>query len=162
MIGRMDGPADAFEAFYRDAWSDAVRWATALTGDRAAGEDVAQAAFGALVGRFDRLDNPAGYLRRTIVNGARSEHRSAGRRARREGRAMPPEPVSVPFDHATGLLRAVGQLPYDQRAALVLRYWADWDEDAIADALDCRRATVRSHVKRALDTLRTLDPETLR
>lgn len=162
MIGRMEGAADAFEAFYRDAWRDAVRWATALTGDRAAGEDVAQAAFGAVAARFDRLGNPAGYLRRTIVNTARSEHRSAGRRARREERATPHDSLTVPFDHATGLLRAVGRLPYDQRAALVLRYWADWDEDAIADALGCRPATVRSHVKRALDTLRTLDPETLR
>jgi len=36
----------------------------------------------------------------------------------------------------------------------VLRYWADWDEAAIAEALGCRRSTVRSHAKRGLDALR--------
>lgn len=166
MIWRMDGRADAFEAFYRDTWPDAVRWAAGLTGNRAGAEDVAQSAFAAVAERFDRLDNPAGYLRRTVVNLARSEHRATERRDRRErrvgdDRALTPMPVE-PFASATDLLRRVGALPYDQRAALVLRFWADWDEQAIADALGCRPATVRSHVKRALDTLRTQSEGSLR
>ena len=37
-----------FEHFYAVAWRDAVRWATALTGSRSAGEDVAQDAFARL------------------------------------------------------------------------------------------------------------------
>ena len=52
------------------------------------------------------------------------------------------------------LLDAMARLPYDQRASLVLRYWADWDEASIARALGCRPATVRSHAKRGLDALR--------
>ena len=170
MIGRMDRRADAFEAFYLEAWGDAVRWARALTGSRAAAEDVAQAAFSAVADRFDRLANPAGYLRRTIVNIARSEHRATERRHRRESRVGADRSLEqgadVAFDGVFGggsdLLRRVGRLPYDQRAALVLRYWADWDEPTIADALGCRPATVRSHVKRALDTLRDDPPGSLR
>ena len=166
MIGRMDGQAGAFEAFYRDAWADAVRWAAGLTGSRAAAEDVAQTAFAALAARFDRLDNPAAYLRRTVVHVARSEHRSTERRQRREtrvgtDRTHDPDD-DAPFGRGTDLLQRVGALPYDQRAALVLRYWADWDEASIADALGCRPATVRSHVKRALDTLRSADDGNLR
>jgi RNA polymerase sigma factor (sigma-70 family) len=163
MIGRMGSRADAFEAFYRDTWRDAVRWATGLTGDRACAEDVAQLAFTAVRDHFERLDNPVGYLRRTIVNLARSEHRSATRRIRREELAAPRATwLDEPFAGGSDLLRAVGRLPFDQRAALVLRFWADWDEAAIAEALGCRPTTVRSHVKRALDTLRTLELGSLR
>jgi DNA-directed RNA polymerase specialized sigma24 family protein len=72
MIDRMDRPADGFEAFYRDTWRDAVRWAAALTGDRAAAEDVAQTAFAAVGDRFGGIDDPTAYLRRCVVNLARS------------------------------------------------------------------------------------------
>ncbi len=166
MIGGMDRTSGGFEAFYRDRWRDAVRWATALTGGHAAGEDVAQSAFAAIAPRFESLDDPAAYLRRTVVNLARSRHRSSERRAQRERRVGDDRTVRLvepePFDGGSELLQRLAALPHDQRAAVVLRYWADWDEAAIADALGCRPATVRSHVKRALDTLRADHPEALR
>jgi RNA polymerase sigma factor (sigma-70 family) len=52
------------------------------------------------------------------------------------------------------LLASLDRLSYEQRAVLVLRYWADWDEAMIADALGCRPSTVRSHARRALISLR--------
>jgi RNA polymerase sigma factor (sigma-70 family) len=52
------------------------------------------------------------------------------------------------------IVAALGRLSYEQRAVLVLRYWADWDEEAIAEALGCRPSTVRSHARRALVLLR--------
>ena len=69
---------DPFEGFYRRAWPDAVRWATALTGSVAAGEDLAQDAFGRVRSRFPSIDNADGYLRATIVNLARDERRGIG------------------------------------------------------------------------------------
>jgi RNA polymerase sigma factor (sigma-70 family) len=145
---------DPFEVFYRRAWSDAVRWATALTGGVAAGEDLAQDAFARVRSRFGSIDNPDGYLRATIVNLARDGRRAADRRAARELRvigyaATPPDEMREPR-----VLAALARLPYEQRATLVLRYWADWDEPTIAAALGCRPATVRSHAKRGLDALR--------
>src|SRR5690349_20874227 len=80
--------SDPFEAFYRRAWLDAVRWATALTGTVAAGEDLAQDAFGRVRSRFPSIDNPDGYLRATIVNLARDGRRAADRRAARELRVI--------------------------------------------------------------------------
>jgi RNA polymerase sigma factor (sigma-70 family) len=146
--------ADAFEAFYRRAWHDAVRWATALTGSVAAGEDVAQDAFGRVRSRFASIDNADGYLRATIVNLARDQRRSADRRAARELRVVA-DPTSTAVEaREPSVLRALANLPYEQRATLVLRYWADWDEATIAAALGCRAATVRSHAKRGLDALR--------
>ena len=146
--------ADAFEAFYRRAWHDAVRWATALTGSVAAGEDLAQDAFGRVRSRFASIDNADGYLRATIVNLARDQRRSADRRAARELRVVGDPTAAAVESREPSVLRALANLPYEQRATLVLRYWADWDEATIAAALGCRAATVRSHAKRGLDALR--------
>lgn len=154
MSGGEPRTPDPFDAFYRRAWHDAVRWATALTGSIAAGEDLAQDAFGRVRSRFASIDNPDGYLRATIVNLARDDRRASDRRVARERRVVgdataAPAEVSEP-----SVLRALAGLPYEQRATLVLRYWADWDEATIAVALGCRAATVRSHAKRGLDALR--------
>ena len=158
----MDEPdpvgAQRFEQFYARSWRDAVRWATALTGSKSAGEDVAQDAFTRLAGRFGSLANPDGYLRTAVVNGARDARRSQERRANRElrivGAERPPHDRQHDQHGDSNLLSVLAGLPYDQRAALVLRFWGDWDEQAIAEALGCRPATVRSHVKRGLDALR--------
>lgn len=47
------------------------------------------------------------------------------------------------------------ELPPNQRAAVVLRFHEDLDYAEIARVLDCAEATARSHVHRALRTLRT-------
>jgi RNA polymerase sigma factor (sigma-70 family) len=54
-------------------------------------------------------------------------------------------------DHVQVLL---ARLPARQRAALVLRYFADLPDQEIADMLDCRVGTVRSLISRGLATLR--------
>jgi RNA polymerase sigma factor (sigma-70 family) len=145
---------DPFEGFYRRTWPDAVRWATALTGSVAAGEDLAQDAFARVRSRFASIDNADGYLRATIVNLARDERRSSDRRAARELRVVGDSTAMPAEVREPRVLDALARLPYEQRATLVLRYWADWDEAAIAAALGCRAATVRSHAKRGLDALR--------
>jgi RNA polymerase sigma factor (sigma-70 family) len=163
-MGGQPGPATEsdFERFYRRRWHDAVRWAAALTGSISSGEDVAQDAFARLAGRYAALSNPEGYLRTTIVSVARDQHRSTQRRSHRELRLVTQAELAArePAIPDSQLLRSLARLPYEQRAALVLRYWADWDEAAIAEALACRGATVRSHIKRALDALRdTIDTD---
>ncbi len=48
MMAEMTEAADeseSFEGFYRRRWQDAARWATALCGERALGEELAQEAF---------------------------------------------------------------------------------------------------------------------
>jgi len=45
-------------------------------------------------------------------------------------------------------------LPYRQRAVLVLRYWGDWSEVEIAEALGCRSGTVKTLASRGLARLR--------
>jgi RNA polymerase sigma factor (sigma-70 family) len=150
-------PPDPFEAFYRRAWRDAVRWATALTGSVAAGEDLAQDAFARVRSRYPSIDNSDAYLRATLVNLARDQRRASDRRAARELRVVRDPASAYELDAGEPrLLNALARLPYEQRATLVLRYWADWDEATIAAALGCRATTVRSYAKRGLDALRGL------
>jgi RNA polymerase sigma factor (sigma-70 family) len=143
-----------FEQFYAGSWRDAVRWATALTGSRSTGEDIAQDAFARVARRYPSLINPQAYLRTAIVNGARDAKRSQQRRSNRELRIVRAQLHASDLLPGSELLDSLATLAYDQRAALVLRFWADWDEQSIADALGCRPATVRSHVKRGLEALR--------
>ncbi len=143
-----------FDDFYRAHRPDAVRWAVALVGDRAVAEELAQDALAALAPRLDRLDNPGGYLRRAVVNRASSWHRSHAREQRRLHRAAADQPVAYTAE-THEMLGALASLPYKQRVAVALRYWDDWTDEQIADALGCAPATVRVLVHRALATLRT-------
>lgn len=148
-----DADVAALEAFYRDHLVDAARWATALTGNRHVGEELAQDALIATGARLASLTNPGGYLRRTVVNLCRSWHRSAEREKRRIDLVHRGLPTSVTPAGAE-MLDSLAVLPYRQRAAVVLRYWADWDDDQIADALGCRPATVRVLLHRGIAALR--------
>jgi RNA polymerase sigma factor (sigma-70 family) len=42
------------------------------------------------------------------------------------------------------LADAIARLPFRQRAVIIMRYHADLSETEIAEALDCRRGTVKS------------------
>jgi RNA polymerase sigma factor (sigma-70 family) len=52
------------------------------------------------------------------------------------------------------LAEALAQLPFRQRAAIVLRYYGRESEREIADRLDCRPGTVGSLIHRGLAALR--------
>src|SRR5262245_63163291 len=54
--------------------------------------------------------------------------------------------------------RLIVRLPPKQRSTIVLRYYEDLDDVAIAEILGCSPVTVRTHAMRALAALR-LAPE---
>ena len=69
------GSIATFDELYERMWWPMVRIAFALVDDVSAAEDVVQDAFAALHRRWDGLNSPAaaaGYLRVSVVNGARS------------------------------------------------------------------------------------------
>jgi RNA polymerase sigma factor (sigma-70 family) len=124
-------------------------------------EDLAQDAFVRLTGRFAHLRNPdafPAYLRRTVVNLVRNHYRRlklershldaiGGDAAASVGEL--PDGVDAELVRA-GLL----ELPYRQRAALVLRYFEDLPERRVAELLGCRPGTVKSLLSRGLVSLR--------
>lgn len=142
-----------FDEFYREHRVEAIRWAVALVGDREVAEELAQDALAAVGFRLAKVANPGGYLRRTVVHRAASWHRSHARERRRIRRATAGEPTS--YTHETNeMLDALGTLPYKQRAAVTLRYWADWTDEQIAEALHCAPTTVRVLVHRGVAALK--------
>ena len=149
---------DDFADFYRDAYPGAVRLAWLLTHDHSDAEDVVQDAFVRLRPRLATVDHRTAYLRSAIVNGCRDRARSA-RRADAGWRRLRVVIEVSSTDKPSELVDALADLPYKQRAVLVLRYWADLREEEIAEIIGVRPATVRSITSRALDRLRRELPD---
>jgi RNA polymerase sigma factor (sigma-70 family) len=134
---------------FREQYTAAVRLAYLLTGNRAVAEDLAQDSFVRLFGHWSRVERPAAYLRASVVNACRAHHRRAGR----ERAHFPDLVVDAVSPETPMILDAIADLPYKQRAALVLRFYEDRPEREIAEALRCRPATVRSLIHRGLSSL---------
>lgn len=149
-------PAGDLERLYRAQATDLVRLATGLVGPADAGDVVAAAVLRVWrSGRLAEVDDPARYLVRSVVNEARMHHRSTLRRRAREARvaesalesAVAPEPQPE-------VLAAVARLSVRQRAVVVLVYWHDLDERAVAAQLGISPGSVRRHLARAHARLR--------
>jgi RNA polymerase sigma factor (sigma-70 family) len=143
----------SFEDLYDGQRHAAIRLATMLTGSRAEAEELVQDVFLRVHQRWHEVEHPPAYVRQAVVNACRSHRRREERAAAREARVAIVEevPAALPDD---GLRAALRALPERQRAVLVLRYFEDLPDEEIARLLGCRRATVRSMARRALQQLR--------
>lgn len=138
-----------------------MRLARLLSGDEHRAEDLVQDVLTKAYvrwGRISRMDQPDLYVRRMLVNAHHSWWRRLSSRettvaaVATEGMAGPDEATGVAERDA--LWRLVRALPPRQRTVIVLRYYEDLDDATIAGILNCSTGTVRTHAKRALDTLR--------
>ena len=149
------GSLELIEAIYREHGSRFRCVAAAILGSAEAAEDVVQEAFAGAVakrGSFRGSGAASAWIWRIVVNGALSRRRR-GRLERRFTERLRPsrEEPSV----SDGSFRAlVARLPERQRAALFLRYYADLDYAAIAEALAVRPGTVGKLLHDARATLR--------
>jgi RNA polymerase sigma-70 factor (sigma-E family) len=150
----------SFSSFVHANSTSLYRTAYLLTGDPAAAEELLQGVLVRMYPMWSRVDSmvaPAAYVRRSLVNA----FVSARRRSSARDVALGPQ-----HDKGNGrdlveqaadrdlAWRLLGTLPYRQRAALVLRFYADLPDAEIAAALRCRVSTVRSLVSRGLQSLR--------
>lgn len=153
-----------FGAFYERTYDTAYRTALGIVREPALAADVTQEAYVAAYRhrRRYRGDAPSkAWLHRIVVNQALS--------ALRRRRATPPTSEFSPWtapDDAGGtvarmaLLQALDALPARQRAAVILRYYHDYDYATIARVLDTTSTNVGAMLSRALDRLRhALEPE---
>lgn len=148
--------ANDFAIVFERSFEPMTRFASALTGSRSVGEDVAQEAFTRLFAALrkgTRVDASGAYLRRTIVNIATDAWRRRGVVDRAD--ALFRVDLESSFANDTPLLDALERLTERQRAAVVLRFYLQCNEAEIADALHCRKGTVKSLLARALGALRT-------
>jgi RNA polymerase sigma-70 factor (sigma-E family) len=149
-----------FEEYVRGRGPALVRLAVLLVGHRQLAEDLVQEVLARAYVRWERVvraDHPDLYLRRMLVNAhvswwrRRSSHETVGLPEREEAG---PSLVDTEVAERDALWRLIRTLPRRQRAVVVLRYYEDLDDFAIAEVLDCSPVTVRTHVMRALATLR--------
>lgn len=126
-----------------------------LTGSRSDAEDAVQAALERLTAKdLSDVRDLASYARRAVVNECTSWRRSLARRERFE-RSLTSVQEHDDLIDALDLTRALNRLGDKHRAVMVLRYYLDLDDEAIAQILDCAPATVRSRASRALRKLRS-------
>lgn len=138
-----------------------MRTAVLLAGSRQDGEDLLQAALERLLRRGRRLDDPEGYLRRTLYNLAADgwRRRDAWRRKLPVIRASGPADdvdVTTAVDLRDALIRIMRMLPPQQRAVIVLRYWQQLSEAETAAMLGCSEGTVKAAASRGLRRMREL------
>ena len=158
-----DDAADvAVTRLYLTHWPILVRLATALTHDASVAEEIVQEAFVALHRRWYLIAEPAaaqGYLRTSVINGARSavRHRAVVERHLRPvpTPAVGPEESAIRATEHARLLAGLQRLPRRQREVLGLRYFADLSEQQIAVVLGISPGTVKSHAHRGLIALRS-------
>jgi RNA polymerase sigma-70 factor, ECF subfamily len=153
-----------FGAFYERTYDAAYRTALGIVRDPALAADVTQEAYVAAYRNRDRYRGEApstAWLHRILVNQALS--------ALRRRRGTPPVrdlSSGMASDHSGGsvarlaILEALDILPAQQRAAVILRYYHDYDYATIARILDTSSTNVGAMLSRALDRLKAaLDPD---
>lgn len=145
----------AFDALFVRERTAMVRVAYLLVGSESIAEEIVQDAFASVYARWDRIDNPGGFLRQCVVNGARSSLRR---------RALERRKAQLLVDEGTPpagreLLDALAALPIRWRSVVVLRFYEGMTQEEIAEALDMRLGTVKSSLHRGLAMLReALEP----
>ena len=150
-----------FDEFVSEQGQPLLRLAFVLTGDRHLSEDLTQTALANAFRHWRKVENahcPEAYVRRMLVN-AHLDWR------RRRSSAESPRELD---DHAKGWVPDPGDalaareqmrallngLAPRARTVLVLRYYADLDDAAIADTMGISVSSVRATASRALATLR--------
>jgi RNA polymerase sigma-70 factor (sigma-E family) len=152
-------PRDA-AALFRTEYSRLVRLASLLVADRGAAEEVVQDAFVKLHSRWWSIREPdkaAAWLRTAVLNGARTQRRRTLRpvRAPRSSDAPAAEHGALAADLHRRAIDALRLLPARQRAVLVLKFYEGLSEAEIASALGISTGSVKTHVHRGIDALRS-------
>lgn len=115
-----------------------------IVGNTFEAEELMQDAFLHVLERWDRIENPAGYLYRTALNATRSRFRRMALAAKRTLSPGQPEDQFAAADLRDQMVRELKELPERQRAALVLVDLLDYTSEDASTVLGVTPATVRS------------------
>ncbi len=148
------------EAFVAARGPALRRFAYVLCGDRQRAEDLVQSALARVLKHWSRvrvMEHPEAYVRQAVVR----EHLAWWRRrSSAEVVSDAPPDRALPGDFTTTAAerdetwRLLAGLPPRQRAVLVLRFYEDLDDAAVARLLGTTESTVRSNATRGLAALR--------
>jgi RNA polymerase sigma factor (sigma-70 family) len=141
-------------ALYESLAPELIGFACGLVGPDDAPDVLASAVVSALASRsWPNVENRRAYLYRAVLNEAGRWRRRAAMRRDREAltaRALSSEP---PEFHPE-VRAAVDSLSVQQRAVILLTYWADLDSRTVAETLGISDGAVRRHLARGRARLR--------
>ena len=155
---------DTFDRFVADRLDRLLRFATALTCDPHLAQDVVQEVLLRVQrhwAKIGAMPSPDPYVRRMIINEYFSWRRRKASRtiasthSTLDAIAAPTADPATAHAERDAMRARIATLPRKQRAAILLRYYEDRTDVEIADIFGCSAGTVRSHISRALKTLRT-------
>jgi RNA polymerase sigma factor (sigma-70 family) len=150
----------AFETLYRRYVKDVYHYALALLRNPADAEDVTQTTFMnayRAYQRGDAVEKPQNWLIKIAHNVARTRYARASRRVKEVPLEEHVDQLALPEDekpNIEGILRALGRLPFNQRAALVMRELEGRSYAEIADTLGVSVAAVETLIFRARRSLK--------
>jgi len=146
-----------FDDFYKAHQQRLIRLCWLLTLDRDDALELAQEAMSRAWQNWDSISteqsNPAAWTNKVAVNLSSNHKRSLGTRRRWRHLFVVPD-AEAPTEYGD-LEQALRQLPDRQRQVIVLRYWSDLDLAGCADAMDISVGSVKTHLSRAHEALRT-------
>src|ERR671934_1025345 len=151
---------EAFERLYRRYVKDVYHYALALLRNPADAEDVTQTTFMNAYRAYKRgqeIEKPQNWLIKIAHNVARTRYARASRRVKEVPLEEHLDQLALPEEERPdieGVLRALGRLPFNQRAALVMRELEGRTYAEIADTLEVSHAVVETLIFRARRTLR--------
>src|SRR5256885_4972247 len=149
----------AFEGFYREHVAEVYQYALAVLGNSADAEDVTQQTFLNAYRAFQRGERPQkahNWLIKIAHNVCRMRWRQSGRRPQEVPLERAGEPAA-PDDEKPSLdevLNALAKLPFNQRAAIVMREVEDRSYAEIAEVLGVTVPAVEALLFRARGNLR--------
>lgn len=146
---RGEAQRSGFDDFYGRELPNQVRAATLILGSVAAAQDAVHDAFANVLRDWETIVEPGPYLQRAVVNRCRDLLRRrhvASASLRHLATPDVPE-IDLP------LYDALGRLPFNQRAAIVLRFYLQLTEAEIAANLGCATGSVGPWIRRGLDQL---------
>jgi RNA polymerase sigma-70 factor (ECF subfamily) len=148
---------EALAALYHDGYHRFVRVAEAITGSVEDARDAVQEGFANALRQLDRYERRGsldGWVWRSVVNAARMSRRRS-RRVGPTGELGGLVEVALQQSERPDRLRPqLARLPERQRLVLFLRYFADLQYEAIADALEISPGTVAATLNAAHRSLR--------
>jgi RNA polymerase sigma factor (sigma-70 family) len=121
-------------------------------------EELAQEAVAVALSRWKDVESatsPSAWISRVAINLANSHFRrkAAERRAQQRLLQTPAETQTEDLDVREAVRAAVSRLPRRQRAALVLRFYADMTVAQAADAMGCSEGTVKALTHQGVSNL---------
>jgi RNA polymerase sigma factor (sigma-70 family) len=150
----------AFETLYRRYVKDVYHYALALLRNPADAEDVTQTTFLNAYRAYQRgieIEKPHNWLIKIAHNVARTRYAHASRRVKEVPLEDHVEQLAVPEAEqpdVVGVLRALGRLPFNQRAALVMRELEGRSYAEIADTIGVSVSAVETLIFRGRRSLR--------